>query len=173
MGCGPHIAAAPWVNFDLVRDEAAGILPNALASLERLPIRDGSVERLYAGHCLEHIPLGEKFDAAMMEIKRVIGDDGIACFVCPDVYEAIRWYKDGRAPWELVDACLEGPDDGIDPASAWDGCFHAWNATAARLQAQVARTFTSAESVSMNSPLLNDFPVVSRVEWQCAVVTRV
>lgn len=171
VGVGPHYAKG-WVNTDLIRDEAAGILPDVIAPLQAMPFDDGSVSLLYAGHCLEHIPLGAPFDAAMAEVKRVLAPDGVAAFVSPDVYEAIRWYKDGRADWRLVDACLEGPDDGIDPASAWDGCFHAWNCHSARLVCVVRATFPDAVAVPMDSSLLNPYPVVSRAGWQACAMTR-
>lgn len=172
VGSGPHLAKKPWINTDLICDEAAGITPDVIAPLQAMPFDDGSVSRLYAGHCLEHIPIGEPFAAAMAEVRRVLTPDGVAAFVCPDVYKAIEWYRDGRADWSLVDACLEGPDDGIDAASAWDGCFHAFNCHEARLLALVAAAFPDACSVAMDSATLAEFPVVSRAGWQCAVVTR-
>lgn len=186
IGCGTHYASG-WINIDLHRDEAANIRPDVVASLDALPYNDGSITRLYAGHCLEHIRIDDaqyldaghvvlgrpsSFDAAMQEVRRVLAPNGIACFVCPDVYKALHWWKDGNADWALVDACLEGPDDGIDPASAWDGCFHAWNCNEARLLGHVARTFPDAVAVSMESQTLRGFPVVSRAGWQCAVMTR-
>lgn len=171
-GCGPHIAGDGWINTDLHRDEANGITPDVLASLDEMPFDDGDVARLYAGHCVEHVPL-TSFDATMREIARILNpDDGLACFVCPDVYRAINWYRDGKADFDLVDACLEGPDAGIDPASAWDGCFHAWNCHEARLLAHVQRTFPDAIAVPMESSFLAQFPVVSRIGWQCCVMTR-
>lgn len=170
IGCGPHYAKG-WVNLDLIRDEAANICPDVIAPLQAMPFEDGSVSRLYAGHCLEHIPIGEPFAEAMTEVRRVLAPGGIAAFVCPDVYKAIEWYRDGRADWRLVDACLEGPDDGIDPASAWDGCFHAFNCHEARLLALVAAAFPDARAVPMDSAELGEFPVVSRAAWQCAVLT--
>lgn len=183
VGSGPHLAKKPWINTDLICDEAAGILPDVIAPLQAMPFDDGSVSRLYAGHCLEHIPIvpradlvvgyvTSQFALAMAEVRRVLAPDGVACFVCPDVYKAIQWYREGRADWALVDACLEGPDDGIDPASAWDGCFHAFNCHEARLLALVAASFPDAQAVAMGSPELAEFPVVSHAGWQCAVVTR-
>jgi SAM-dependent methyltransferase len=160
---------------DVHRDETAGIRPDVIASIANLPYDDHSVHRLYAGHCLEHIPImptdgRSAFDAAMREVRRVLAIDGVACFVCPDVYRALTWWKEGRADWALVDACLEGPDGGVDPASAWDGCFHAWNCHQDRLVGLVQRTLPAAVAVPMSSAALDEFPVVSRAEWQCAVL---
>lgn len=180
VGAGPHLAPAPWINVDLHVDETAGITPDVLANLvDGLPFDDGTVTRLYAGHCVEHISIlpradGEiPFDLAMREIKRLLAPDGVAAFVCPDVYRAVNWYREGRAPFSLVDACLEGPDDGIDPTSAWDGCFHSWNCHEARLEAWVRRTFPEAHAINLTDTRLHDFPLVSDVGWQCAVLVPV
>lgn len=172
VGVGPHATGNGWVDIDLVHNTDAGIVPDVVGTLAALPFADGSARRVYAGHCLEHIPLGGPFDAAMTEVRRVLAADGVAVFVCPDVYRALEWWKDGRAPWSLVDACLEGPDGGIDPSSAWDGCFHAWNCHQDRLRALVATVFPGAVAVPMDSSALDGFPVVSRAGWQCAVITR-
>lgn len=175
VGAGPHYAKG-WVNVDVVSKPEAGIAPDLVASITALPCEAGSVRRLYAGHCLEHLALQDgppsTFDQAMREVARVLEPQGAAAFVCPDVYRALGWWKDGNAAWELVDACLEGPDDGIDPGAAWDGCFHAWNCNEARLLALVRRTFPEAVAVPLDSALLDEFPVVSRAAWQCAVITR-
>lgn len=197
IGCGPHYAKG-WTNVDVVSIPSADINPDVVASIDNLPFDDGSVELLYAGHCVEHLsilpthlppikigevavpampnqaPIGllSQFDDAMREIARVLAADGQAAFVCPDVYRAIHWWKEGRAEWNLVDACLEGPDAGIDPATAWDGCFHQWNCHEQRLLEQVQRTFPNAIAVPMESSFLDPFPMVSRVGWQCAVVIR-
>lgn len=181
VGCGPHRAVDPWINFDIVDKPDAGIEPDYIAHLHALPVDDGSVFRLYAGHTIEHLSIhdGEPpsyastFTFSMLEVKRVLDPEkGVAAFVCPDVYRAIQWYRDGRCDFELVDACLEGPDAGIDPASAWDGCFHAWNCHEARLLALVKQTFPNAIAVPLESSFLDGFPIVSRVGWQCAVLTR-
>lgn len=185
VGCGTHLAKKPWVNVDLHYDVAAGITPDVVASLTELPFGDGEVRKLYAGHCLEHLSIHNPwhdpvtleihpstFDRAMAEVKRVLGAEGVAAFVCPDVYRAITQYREGRADWALVDACLEGPDNGIDPASAWDGCFHTWNCHEQRLLGLIRRTFPDAIAVPMHSPALDPFPVVARADWQCAVITR-
>lgn len=184
VGCGPHYAKG-WVNVDVVARPEADINPDVVASIINLPYEAHTVHRLYAGHTLEHLSLQNgvdngssspaylsTFDAAMLEVRRVLAPDGVAAFVCPDVYRALDWWKKGNAGWDLVDACLEGPDGGIAGADAWDGCFHAWNCHEQRLVELVRRWFPEATPVPMDSAALVPFPVVSRVEWQCAVLTR-
>jgi SAM-dependent methyltransferase len=181
VGCGTHYAKG-WTNLDVHRDPAAGINPDVVASITDLSAwGTHSVASVYAGHVAEHLSIhdnhcwgpgesGSTFDQAMAEVRRVLAPNGSVCFVCPDVKRALQWWKEGRADWALVDACLEGPDDGIDPASAWDGCFHAWNASEERLLGLVRRTFPNARAVPMDSPELAAWPVVSRAGWQCAVI---
>lgn len=177
VGCGNHYANG-WTNLDVVKIPDAGINPDVVGSIEDLPFGDGEVDFLYAGHCLEHLRIypdangTTQFDRGLREIARVLGPDGHAGFICPDVYRAIQWWKEGRAEWNLVDACLEGPDAGIDPETAWDGCFHQWNCHEQRLLELVQRTFPEAIAVPMSSSFLDPFPLVSRVTWQCAIVIR-
>lgn len=174
IGCGPHKRSG-WVDVDI----NPAFEPDVVASITDLPYEDGTVDLLYAGHCLEHLSLQNDvgdgrstFTAAMEEVRRVLVPVvGAAGFVCPDVYRAIDWYRHGKAEWSLVDACLEGPDDGVDPSVAWDGCFHAWNCHEARLAELVRKTFPEAVAVPMDSAELDLFPIVSNVGWQCAVLT--
>lgn len=167
LGCGAFYADG-WCNIDVARIPAAGINPDVVADIGNLPCADGTIDAVYAGHVIEHVPL-DRFDAAMAEIRRVLNPDGgTAWFVCPDVYRAIDQYRAGQCEWSIVDACLEGPDDGIAAADAWDGAYHRWNCHAARLLALVRNTFPQATTVEIGD-LPAWLPVVARVGWQCAV----
>lgn len=179
VGAGPHYAKG-WCNVDVVDRPDVGITPDVVASITDLPFEDGEVSHLYAGHCLEHLAIQDgppsTLDRALREVRRVLAPDGIAAFVGPDVYRALQWWKDGRADWDLVDACLEGPDSGVgvplEGDEGWVGLYHAWNQNETRLLGFVRDVFPDAEAVSMQSPTLDVFPLVSRVEWQCAIITR-
>ncbi len=72
-----RLGARRRVSFDAGYDARA---VDALASLTRLPLRDGSVDLLVCYHVLEHVP---DDCAAMREIARVLSPRGIALLEVP------------------------------------------------------------------------------------------
>lgn len=176
VGVGQYSTGADWVDTDVICRPAENITPDMLASVTALPFACGTVARLYAGHCLEHLSLQDgppsAFDRAMRETRRVLGPDGVAVFVCPDLDVVLEWWRDGKADRALLDACLEGPDDGIDPAAEWAGVWHAFNCTATRLLSLVQQTFPDAVTVPIESDLLDGWPLVSRAGWQVCVASK-
>lgn len=176
LGCGTFRASPPWVNVDIVNKPEHNIVPDVVASIADLPFDDGSTELILASHVLEHLAIQDgppsTLDRALCEVRRVLGPIGRAAFVCPDVYKALHGWKQGSETWELVDACLEGPDGGLHDPDGWTGIYHAWNCTEARMLGFVRQTFPDAVAVPITSSALDGFPVVSRALWQAAVVTR-
>jgi SAM-dependent methyltransferase len=69
---------------------------DALARLERLPLRDGSVDLLVCYHVLEHVPDDA---AAMREIARVLSPRGLALLEVP-IREGVATDEDPTAPPE-------------------------------------------------------------------------
>lgn len=170
VGCGSFYAP-DWVNVDLVHNTHAGVVPDVLGSLAALPVAAGSVDMLYAGHVLEHVPL-DRMDATLAEVARVLAPAGRACFVGPDVHTVLHDWKAGACDWDLVLRALEGPDSSCGGSETWDGSCHTFNATEARVLAMVARVWPDAHAVPIVSDVLDEWPVPFRVNWQWAVLTR-
>ncbi|KRE94717.1 hypothetical protein ASG76_09955 [Nocardioides sp. Soil774] len=72
-----RLGARRMVSLDAGYDARA---VDALASIERLPLRDGSVDLLVCYHVLEHVPDDA---AAMREIARVLSPRGLALLEVP------------------------------------------------------------------------------------------
>jgi hypothetical protein len=178
VGCGPHRARSPWVNVDRVH--IGGEIEPDIVNPSGLPadlIRNGLVERascthIYMGHLLEHVPWDETPEF-LESLFPLLAPGGEICVVCPDVHRVVEGYKDGRYPWSLVVAAMEGPNPQIDNLeSAHDGARHQWNATEERVrQAVEAAGFADVQAVR---PRMLDgvWPLVSPVDWQCAVTGR-
>ncbi len=75
-----------WVGIDLVLSgliKAHRVVPGATvvqADACRIPLPDGSVDALLSANLFEHIPDDE---AALREVSRVLGSDGVAVIVVP------------------------------------------------------------------------------------------
>lgn len=150
LGSG-DFPAAGWVNVD----SWAGNLPDVVASLLELPFPDGSAERVYAGHVLEHLDYDTEVPAALAEVWRVLTPGGMAVFVTPDVDRC-------------DDSSLYGATHG---AQRWPGDEHKWAATETLLLEAVRRVFPDAQPISPDETAreLVDWPVVAHVGWQCTV----
>lgn len=72
-----RLGARRMISLDAGYDARA---VDALASIERLPLRDGSVDLLVCYHVLEHVPDDA---AAMREIARVLSPRGLALLEVP------------------------------------------------------------------------------------------
>lgn len=176
IGCGPHRARKPWINVDRVylpgEIEPDVVNPSGwpLGLLDH--VEQHSVTHVYMGHVLEHVPWDD-VPTFLAGLHDLLAPDGQICVVGPDVYRAIKGYREGTVAWSLVVACLEGPNPQIDSLeSAHDGARHQWNATEERvMQAVTAAGFVEVEAVE---PRMLDgvWPLVSPVGWQCAVTAR-
>lgn len=169
VGCGPHRAASPWWNVDVVRDGATQpdqIVPRG----QPLPFPDGSCEKVYLGHLLEHVPWPQ-VPAFLADVRRLLTPAGEVLAVGPDVYRTIRGWHEGRETWELVESVLEhsAPQDDL---GQWAEARHWWNCEEARLTAALAAAFGEARPVALDDPLLDSWPLVGRAPWQCAAWAR-
>jgi len=89
VGCGPRGSAAIPAYFsgwqELRVDVDPLVQPDILGDLTDLSaLPDGSVDALYAAHCLEHL-YAHEVPRALAEFCRVLKTDGFACFIVPDL----------------------------------------------------------------------------------------
>ena len=114
--------AAPiegWMNVDL-----AGGADVRLDLRFGLPLPDGSVERIYSEHAIEHFTL-EEGQSLLRECRRVLRPGGVLRVATPDLsavfraYEQASWQRQSHPHW---------PDlDQIDSAVRFVNCaFHSW-----------------------------------------------
>lgn len=89
VGCGPvNSRSLPsafhgWRQLRVDLDES--VQPDVVADLTDLsPIPDGSVDALWASHCLEHLYI-HQVPSALREFLRVLRPDGFACIIVPDL----------------------------------------------------------------------------------------
>jgi len=160
VGCGDHYADG-WTNLDVVSTDT--VCPDLVGSLEDLPPAVQDVTAVYLGHVLEHLPYRTAARALTALWARCRPGAAVA-MVGPDCDRARALYDNGR----LSAAELEGAVHG---AGRWPGDAHEWECTEHHLLALAQWSgLTAARAVLLDDPRLDDFPVVSRAPWQCAVV---
>lgn len=175
VGCGTHKAPEPWWNIDTVRrvgpDIAAAVTVDpdqVIDPADPLPFDDGSCERVFLSHVLEHIPW-EALPDFLRDVRRVAAAEVL--IVGPDCYRVIEAYKQGLEPWSIVQSVLEHKDYPDDMA-AWPGAPHHWNCHEARVIEALNRTGWHAVSVLDDADLAG-WPVVAwNRRWQFAVMAR-
>lgn len=153
VGCGNHPAPDPWLNID--SHEVPGV--DIVAPADQLPLRPESASRIYCGHVLEHV----SFDSAgrlLAVLAELLTPSGELCVVGPDYDRALAT---GQPP-EVLDGIVSG-------ARRWPGDEHQWVATEALTLKLVRSVFPNSFAVPIVS-VPPTWPVVSRVEWQCAVM---
>lgn len=89
VGCGPRGSAAIPAFFsdwqELRVDVDPLVQPDILGDLTDLSaLTDGSVDALYAAHCLEHL-YAHEVPRALAEFCRVLKADGFTCLIVPDL----------------------------------------------------------------------------------------
>jgi SAM-dependent methyltransferase len=180
VGCGPYRAPEPWVNLDY--HEGDGVQPDVIVTDPARPLAcypDDTVERVYLGHVLEHVPWPE-VGPFLEDIHRALTPGGQVCAVGPDVLRVIQRWRDGIEDWTLVVSVLENPWDRaydqegygiIKRTDQWRYARHWWNCDEERM----VWAFTELSPFSEVTPLpiteeaLAGWPVVAHTPWQCAV----
>lgn len=152
LGCG-NFKVRKWVNVDVQRNEH--VHPDVEADIRSLPYQDGTVEAVYLGHVLEHLPENEVV-AALVEAARVLRDDGRICIVGPDL--------------DIMEPGTDEYRDAQVGALRWDTDAHKWDCTAAALVRLCADAGLHMRQVPITSPLLDEWPVTSRIWWQAALL---
>src|SRR5262245_34268693 len=109
VGSGPHYTPG-WVNLDLNNHPSFDIenggkgQPDVQASVFDMHMfDDGTFDKLYCGHLLEHLPLFKAPDA-VREMRRVCKDGATLCFVGPCMDKA----RATRQPQWLLDEIPRG-----------------------------------------------------------------
>lgn len=178
VGCGPHRAPTPWWNVDRVK-RPGNTEPDEVVG-DTLPYDDGSVERLYAGHILEHIPMPSVRDV-LTDWCRVMKSGGEIGIVGPDVNRALELFKRGRLTRdELWERMEHGTTTSID---AWRRLYgvedvdsharHHWNCVPERVMALLEVTgFVNVREVPITSRELSGWPLVGQAGDQFAVLAK-
>lgn len=156
IGSGDLRAPAPWVNVDAW----AGARPDVVADLRRLPWPEGSVDRVYCGHVLEHLPMVD-IRRAMLELRRVLRPAGGLCVVGPDYDRAVA----GDADPVLLGCIRDGGD-------RWPGDRHQWLSTETTALLLVRQVFPAAVAVPIVE-IGEEWPLPFDVWWQFAIVAAV
>jgi hypothetical protein len=100
VGCGPRNAATLPSYFDNWRqlrvDVDPSVEPDIIADLTDLSaIGDGSVDAVWAAHCVEHL-YEHQVRIALAEFRRVLREDGFVCVIVPDLQAVAKYIVDDR-----------------------------------------------------------------------------
>ena len=163
IGPGEHYAAG-WTNLDTATSDEVKV--DIQGSLLHLPAEVQDVEAVYMGHILEHIAPPTVIPALAALWGRCRPGAQVAA-VGPDVLRVVDMHIIGQADWQTVTHCCLGE-------RRWPGDEHLWACTEQRLLELIrASGLQRVRAVPIASPVLDDFPVVSRIGWQCAVIGEV
>jgi SAM-dependent methyltransferase len=171
-GCGEFYADG-WTNLDHVHE--GKIRPDiVMVPGEPMPFEDGSVEALYAGHVMEHVPWDD-VPRVLADFKRVLAPGGQVCIVGPDVYKTLVLWRAGQLDDWLMIAVLEnasrveGTHDQFEE-EPWPGARHSWNCSAPRVIYALERAgFEYISEVPVTDEALEGWPLVAATPWQCGV----
>ncbi len=149
IGCGEYPAVG-WTNLDIHRD---GPAPDLVGTIFDIPVPDGSCEKVYCGHVLEHLPLAD-IPRGLDEVRRVLAPDGELLIVGPDLTRA-------EAHWpEMVEVIKRGEN-------RWSGDEHLWESREATVVDLLGGWQVTALDVAAVG---DDWPLTSRIGWQFAVL---
>lgn len=160
VGCGAYPAPG-WLNIDghhpsadLAWDAAAG-----------LPPTDEPIERIYAGHVLEHMP----YDALPGVLARwrqhpqVTAATRLAV-VGPDIDLGRAMHAAGA----ISDDTLA--DIGVGGQHRWPGDDHLWESTAERTVAALTDGGWTPHAVTLRQLAADGWPLTSLIGWQFALL---
>jgi len=89
-------------------DVNGAFLPDLVASITDLSaIPDGSVDAVWAAHCLEHL-YAHEVPKALAEFRRVLNGTGFACIIVPDLQAIGEWLAADRLHETIYDSAA-GP----------------------------------------------------------------
>ena len=184
IGCGPHLAPAPWVNVDrnegdydpLFNNENGPRKPTVVANGWDLPYPDGSCSRLYAGHLVEHLCLPNEVALACAEWRRVMAAGGEILLLAPDLVRIAEATYESKV-WDLFWGAhgRAGRGTPLAPAvpGARPGDCHQWSCSREALLLLALWQFAGCEIVPIEpADIPEDWPLVSRADWQAAVLVR-
>jgi predicted SAM-dependent methyltransferase len=161
LGCG-EFYAVDWINVDLPdtphsKDEKFDL------RARDLPTHWQAITKVYAGHVLEHLEPHECV-ALLHRLRHRMTQFGRIMVVGPDVKRAQFMLRNGalsRAEYQMI----------VNGGHRWSGDEHKWQCHANRVKGMlIAAGWRGADEVELLG--IRDWPVVSRVGWQCAVTGR-
>lgn len=159
LGCGDHYAPG-WTNIDAYPDDNRK--PDVVADiLQELPFKPGSVDLMYAGHVLEHLPYEDV--PRVLDLWHTYAAPGCQLMVVgPDVDRAIPMYRAGQiTPAQFLDI---GKRESDVP-----GWAHLWDSTEEKtLQCFRQTRWRSPYPVPIIA-VPDHWPLVSRIGWQFAI----
>lgn len=156
LGCGVYKAEG-WYNVDIW----PGCEPDMVADAVTLDLPAGSVKRIYLGHLLEHLVYDSVYDL-VYNVWRMLEPGGWVCAVAPDL-DRVNKLTDPLL-WEMLQT---GSGEGrTDPYAV-----QRWECTERELVANMQTRFPNAQPVALDA-VTPGFPLVSTVNWQCAVMAR-
>lgn len=161
LGCGDRYAP-DWINVDLPgmphRKDLAVDLTGPL------PWQAGTLESVYCGHVLEHLPLQEARDL-LARLLPLMVPRGPIMVVGPDVDRARELLPDGIS--DEFGATFQSVRCG---AGRWAGDEHLWDCTSDQLEMMLhVAGWAKVTPVSLEEAALL-WPVADpRPRWQCAV----
>lgn len=157
LGCGEFYAEG-WVNIDLHAPSRKDIVADIR---KPLPVEQG-VTHAYLGHVLEHLTLDEAA-LVLMNVWERMTPDGQIMIVGPDVDRGQAMLDRGDIDQEQFGALKisEGP---------WPGAGHLWDCIPATIVEllKLPGTWTDVREIPITA-VPSEWPVVSRIGWQCAV----
>ena len=153
VGCGNHYAPG-WTNTDITK-EKGGPQPDVVCSALDLPFEDGTVDRIYAGHVLEHLSLDD-VPKALAEFRRVLAEDGELMVVGPDLTRAEQDWP------EMIDLIKYGGD-------RWGGDVHLWESREDTMAEILADNGWDVKVYGDVTEVPDRWPVISRIGWQFAM----
>lgn len=156
IGCGAFKAEG-WYNLDIW----PGCEPDMVADAVTVNIPAGSVESVYLGHVLEHVARPD-LDKIMYNVWRMLVPGGWVCAVGPDM-DRVNKIADPEL-WKML---AEGGND----ERSDDFITHKWECTERQLLDVLRTWFPAAQPIDIGR-VRPDFPLVSLVHWQCAVMAR-
>lgn len=164
VGAGPFRAPRPWWNIDARDMESADEIGDA----RDLTYPDDRFDRVYAGHVLEHLSPADVV-TAIKEMRRV--STGEIFIVGPDVDRGAAMYARGeidQATFDTLGAHGFDEEGNVTPPKPGDPGAHHWDSTLEKVCEFVTEAGLFPDRIRIvDVPL--DWPVVSRVLWQCAV----
>lgn len=157
IGCGMHKTEG-WVNIDIHKccdNPECTNGPDVVADARDLPYERASVDAIYCGHVLEHLPLDDVVPA-LQRMRKTLKPGAKIIIVGPDFDRATANFPEmALAIW---------PGD----VTGWEGARHQWCATGANTLALVREVFPDANEIPITE-LDSFWPVVAFLEWQFAI----
>lgn len=160
-GCGDYLADG-WLNLDSNNPKA----DRRWDVTKGLPKGKEPIERIYAGHVLEHLPHGDVAAVLRRWLDHPsVGPDTRLAVVGPDCDRGRAWVADGRMTAEEFTSLDKTEVDGY-----YEGSPHLWAATEAETVELVRAGGWTPAVVTLEELHADGWPVTSLIGWQFALL---